>query len=122
MSRDLRRFKEMEYAVGTDGTISVTLKDSSGDPLGIVGASASWKVYLSVPRRRKKPWTGNAVLSKTSAAGEIALSTGLAVITITDADFDGNSGRYAQILQITDSAGSITHLGMGELFLVAGLS
>ena len=122
MSRDLRRFHEMEHAVGTDGTITIALKDSSGDALGIAGASASWKVYKAVPRRRAKPWTGNAVLTKTSAAGEIALTTGQAVITITDGDLDGKKGRYMQILQITDSSGNITHLGRGELFLLAGLS
>ncbi len=123
MSRDLRRFKEMEYAVGTDGTITIALKDSAGANLGVVGATAQWDVYLAVPRRRKKPWTGNVVLQKTSAAGQIALTVGQAVVTIdSDSDFDGKSGRFMQILRITDSSGNVTHLGMGELFLVAAPS
>ncbi len=119
MARDLRRFKEMEYAVGTDGTITIALKDSAGADLAIVGASAQWDVYLAVPRRRAKPFTGNVVLQKTSAAGQIALTLGQAVITISsDSDFDGKQGRFHQILRITDSSGNVTHLGMGELFLV----
>ena len=122
MSRDLRRFREMEYAVGTDGTITIALKDSAGADLSVVGASASWNVYKAVARRRSKPWTGNAVLTKTSVAGEIALTAGQAVVTIDNADLDGKSGRYMQILRITDNSGNVTHLGMGELFLVAGLS
>jgi hypothetical protein len=122
MSRDLRRFREMEYAVGTDGTITIALKDSAGADLSVVGASASWNVYKAVPRRRSKPWTGNTVLTKTSVAGDIALTAGQAVITIDAADFDGKSGRYMQILQITDNAGNVTHLGMGELFLLAGVT
>ncbi len=119
MARDLRRFKEMEYAVGTDGTITIALKTAAGGDLAIVGATADWKSYLCVPRRRKKPWTGLVVLQKTTAAGEIALTAGQAVVTIKAADFDGKSGRYWQTLRITDSSGNVTHLGMGELFLVA---
>ncbi len=119
MSRDLRRFHEVEYAVGTDGTITIALKDSGGDNLNVTGSSASWKVYKAVPRRRRKPWTGQTVLSKTSTAGEIALTAGQAVITITNSDLDGKSGRYMQILQITDSSGNVTHLGHGPLFLLA---
>lgn len=119
MSRDLRRFKEIEYAVGTDGTITIALKDSAGADLSVVGASASWRVYKAVPRRRRKPWEGQSVLAKTSAAGEIALTAGQAVVTIDNADLDGKSGRYMQILQITDNSGNVTHLGMGELFLLA---
>ena len=122
MSRDLRRFHEMEYAVGTDGTITITLKDSSGANLGIVGASASWKVYKAVPRRRSRPWEGDSRLTKTSTGGEIVLTTGQAVITIGNTDLQGRSGRHMQILQITDSSGNITHLGMGELFLLAAPS
>ncbi len=118
MARDLRRFKEMEYAVGTDGTITIALKDSAGADLGIVGASADWKSYLAVPRRRARPWTGEIVLQKTSVGGGIALTAGQAAVTITKDDFDGKKGRHMQILQITDSSGNVTHLGMGELFLV----
>ena len=119
MSRDLRRFREMEYAVGTDGTITIALKDSAGADLSVVGASASWRVYKAVPRRRRKPWTADAVLTKTTTGGGVALTTGQAVITIANSDLDGKSGRYMQILQITDNAGNVTHLGMGELFLLA---
>ncbi len=122
MSRDLRRFREMEYAVGTDGVITIALKDSGGADLSVVGASADWRVYKAVPRRRRKPWTADAVLTKTTTGGGVALSAGEAVITIANADLEGKSGRYMQILQITDNAGNVTHLGMGELFLVAGLS
>ena len=117
MSRGLRRFVEMEYAVGTDGTITITLKDSAGDPLGVVGASAHYWIYLAVPRRRKKPWTGNAELEKTSVAGEIALTTGQAVVTITNADLGGKSGRFYHMLRVTDSSAKVTLLGGGELFL-----
>ena len=119
MSRDLRRFKEIEYAVGTDGTITIALKDSDGDDLNVTGSSAAWKVYKAVPRRRRKPWTGQSVASKTSTAGEIALTAGQAVVTITNTDLDGKSGRFMQILQITDSSGNVTHLGHGPLFLLA---
>ncbi len=122
MSRDLRRFREMEYAVGTDGTITIALFDSAGAALAVAGASAEWRVYRAVPRRRRRPWDAEARLIKTSVAGGIALSTGQAVITIANTDLGGRSGRHTQILQITDASSNITHLGMGELFLVAGLS
>ena len=120
MSFDLRRFKEMEWAVGTDGTITITLKDSAGDSLGVVGATASWKVFKAYTRRRRKPFTGAVLLTKTDTDG-ITLATGLATIAIADTDLDGLSGRHWQVLQITDSAGSVTHLGQGELFLRAAL-
>ena len=118
MSRDLRRFREMEYAVGTDGTITIALKNSAGADLSVSGATATWNVYKAVPRRRRKPWTGQSVLSKTTTSG-IVLSTGSAAITIADTDLDGKSGRHVQILRVTDSSGNITHLGNGDLFLLS---
>ena len=95
MSRDLRRFKEMEYAVGTDGTITIALKDSAGDDLSVVGVSAEWRVYKAVPRRRSRPWEAEARLIKTSVAGGIALSAGQAVVTIGNTDLEGRSGRHS---------------------------
>lgn len=121
MARQLRRFEPLEYAVGTDGSLVIALKDSAGANLSVVGASASWKVYKAVPRRRRKPFTGNAIETKTSAAGEIALATGQATITITDGDFADKAGEFWHALQITDSSGNITHLGQGPLFLRAAI-
>ena len=120
MSFDLRRFKEMEYAVGTDGSIAITIKDSAGDNLDVTGATASWKVFKAYTRRRRKPWIGAVLLTKTDTDG-ITLATGLATIAIADTELDGLSGRHWQVLQITDNSGNVTHLGGGELFLRAAL-
>lgn len=119
MARQLRRFEPQEFAVGTDGELAISLDDASGTPLNVTGASAEWKLFKAVPRRRRKPFTGNAVLEKTSAAGGIALENGLATVSIADTDLDGKSGAHWHVIRITDSAGTVTHFGQGELFLRA---
>ncbi len=119
MNRSLRRFKPLEYAVGTDGTIAITLLDSAGAELSVVGVTAEWQLFEAVPRRRRKPFRGAARLTKTSAAGEIILATGLATITIADTDLGGFSGQHWHVIRLTDSSGDITHLGQGTLFLRA---
>lgn len=119
MGRSLRRFKSMEYAVGTDGTIAISLLDSAGANLSVVGATAEWKLFEAVPRRRRKPFKGTSKLTKTSAAGTITLATGLATVAIADTDLSGLSGEHWQVIRITDSSGNITHLGQGPLHLRA---
>lgn len=119
MPRDLRRFAEMEYAVGTDGTIAIALYDSAGAALGVSGASATWKLFKGVRGRRRKPWTGGILASKTSAAGQIALATGSATVTIADTDLPGISGLHWHTLEVTDASGNISMLGEGYIFLRA---
>lgn len=119
MGRSLRRFKPLEYAVGTDGTIVIALKDENGDPLGVVGASAEWKLFENVPRNRRKPYRGFAKLTKSTTAGTIALITGQATVTIGSGDFENISGPHWQVLRITDSSGNITNLGQGQVLLRA---
>lgn len=119
MNRTLRRFKPLEYAVGTDGEIVIELLDNAGKDLGIVGATAEWKVFEAVPRRRRKPFKGTAKLTKTSVAGQIALVTGKATVTITDTDLAGFSGEHWHVIRLTDSSGNITHLGQGAIHLRA---
>ncbi len=119
MNRTLRRFKPLEFAVGTDGDIAITLKDNAGVDLAVVGATAEWKLFEAVPRRRRKPFRGTAKLTKTSAAGEIVLATGLATVTIKDIDLGGFSGEHWQVLQLTDAVGNVSHLGQGALHLRA---
>lgn len=119
MNRSLRRFKPLEYAVGTDGTIVIALKDSDGDDLSVSGASAEWKLFEAVPRNRRKPFRGTSKLTKTSAAGGIALVTGQATVTISNTDLGGVSGEHWQVLRITDSSGNVTHLGQGPVHLRA---
>ena len=121
MARSLRRFAPLELAVGHDSDLSISLYDSTGTALDVTGASASWDLRKGVPRRRRKPWKGNSVLSKTSVAGTITLATGLATVAIADTDLSGASGWHWHTLQITDSSGNVTHLGEGKLFLRAGL-
>jgi hypothetical protein len=116
---DIRRFEPMEYAVGTDGSIVIALKDAAGDALGVTGASATWVLYRAVPRRRRKPFTGNAVLTKTSADSEITLTAGQASVAIDATDLSGKSGIFWQVLKITDSADGVTVLGQGTVYLRA---
>ena len=119
MGRNLRRFKSMEYAVGTDGTIVIELLDNAGDDLGVVGATAEWKLFEAVPRRRRKPYRGTSKLTLTSAAGTITLATGQATVAIANTDLTGFSGEHWQVIRITDSSGNITHLGQGAIHLRA---
>lgn len=121
MTWTLRRFKPLEYAVGTDGTIAISLKDSAGGQLSVVGVTAEWKLFEAVPRRRRKPFRGTSKLTKTSAAGGIVLATGLATVTIANTDLPNQSGGHWQVLQLTDSSGNISHLGGGPLHLRAGV-
>ena len=118
---DIRRLEPLQHVVGTDGTISINLYDSAGAALSVTGKTAKWVVYQAVPRRKRKPFTGNALLTKTSAAGEITLASGLATVTIADTDLDLKSGAFWHEIKITDSGGSIAHLGQGELFLRAAV-
>ena len=122
MARDLRRFEPLELAVGTDSTLNIELYESDADLLNVLGSTAEWKVYTAVPRRRRKPFTGSVLLTKTSAAGQITLTSGNAAIALDNTDFASKSGLYWHFLQITDSSGNITHLGQGELWLRAAPS
>lgn len=118
MTRSLRRFEPIEHAVGTDSSIAITLLDANGDPLGVAGASAKWKLYLAVPRRRRKPFTGSPRLEKSSPTG-ITLATGLATVTILNTDLDGKFREHWHVLQLTDAAGLVTHMGGGPIHLRA---
>lgn len=120
MARSLRRFEPIEIQSGTDDTITITLNDGL-TALGVVGASAAWQLYEGVPRRRFKPFNGLSKLAKTSAAGEITLTTGQAVVAIAPADLDGLVGEYWQVIQITDSSGNVTHQGQGRVIVQAQL-
>ena len=121
MARSLRRLEPVEHAVGTDQDLTVGLYDSAGDAVSVSGATATWKLYRAVPRRGRKPFEGAAVLTKTSAAGDIALASGLATITIADTDLANRSGAYWQVLEVTASGGGITQYGAGPVHLRAGV-
>lgn len=120
MVRSLRRAEPSEYQVGADGTLTISLYDDAGAALSVAGKTAEWKLYKAVPRRGRKPWTGSALLTKTSAALQIALSAGQAVVTIADTDLDGLSGPHWWIIKVTTTAGgAIAHRGEGEIMLRA---
>lgn len=116
MPRQLHRFEPQEIAAGVDESLAITLCDENGDPLDVTGASALWKLYVAVPRNRRKPFKGDAVLEKTSPTG-ITLITGLATVTIGDTDLGDKSGLHWHTIQITDAAGAVSHLGQGEIMV-----
>ena len=117
--KSYRRFAPLEHAVGTDTTLTISLLDSIADALSVVGASAEWNVFVAAPRRKRKPFKGKTILTKTSLAGDITLSEGSAVITIADTDLNRKSGAYWHVLTLTDSSGNVSHLGQGPLSLLA---
>ena len=69
MARSVRRYEPLEYVVGTDDTLNLGLFDDSNAALDVTGATATWKPFEAVPRRRRKPFKGTALLTKTSPAG-----------------------------------------------------
>lgn len=120
MTRALRRIEDMEHAVGTDGTLALPLYDGSGDELDVTGLTAEWRLFRAEPRRRHEPFTGGLLASKTSAAGQIALTEGLAAVTVLDTDFDSLKGRYWQMIRLTETAsGDIVEYASGFLHLRA---
>lgn len=119
MSRAIARFEPTEHVVGTDATLDIAIYNASGDAQSIIGVSATWKLFKAVPRRRRKPFSGTAVLTKTSAASEITLTSGNAAVAIADTDIDGKSGSYWHTLTLTNSDGDIVSHGQGPLFLRA---
>ena len=118
MVRSLTRAEPVELQGGADKTLNIALYDAAGDPLVVTGKTAEFKMYDAVARRARKPWTGNPVLEKTSAAGEIVLSSGNAAVSIQDTDLDGKSGDFWYIVLVTTTAdGSVAHGAEGEVFL-----
>ena len=122
MVRSLTRAEPIEIQGGTDKTLNIALYDDDGSLLTVAGKTAQFKLYKSVPRRAAKPFSGNPLLSKTSAAGEIALTDGQAAVTIAATDMDNLSGLHWYIVLITTtSGGAIEHRAEGELFLKRAL-
>ena len=118
MVRSLVRAEPIEIQVGADKTLNVVLYDDDGSLLSVTGKTAEFKLYKAVSRRARKPWAGNALLGKTSVAGEIALTDGQAAVTIADTDLARLSGVHWYIVLITTtSSGAIAHRAEGEIFL-----
>ena len=124
MPRQLRRFEQTEIAAGTDAPLSIELLNAAGGQLDVTDATAEWRCYTAVPRNRRRPWKGRAILTKQSSNGGITLSTGLAVVNLTNQDLseigqDGlqKSGNLFHIIQVTDVSGNVTQMGQGELFV-----
>lgn len=118
MTRTLVRAEPIEHQVGADKTHNITLYDDDGTLLDVTGKTAAFKLYDGIPRRGRKPWKGNAVLTKTSAAGEITLTTGNAAVAILDTDLQRKSGAHWYVVLITTTAsGLVAHRAEGEIFL-----
>lgn len=118
MVRSLPLAEPLDIFVGADRTLNIPLYGDDGSLLSVTGKTAEFKLYKAVPRRARKAWTGNALLSKTSAAGEIALTDGQAAVTIGDTDLDGKSGAHWYVVLITTtSGGAVRHAAEGEIFL-----
>lgn len=120
MARDIARYESMEHVVGTDATLNIAIYTSAGAAQSVTGITeASWKLFKAVPRRRRKPFKGNAVLTKTKTGGGITLTAGNAAIAIADTDLGGKSGEYWHTLTLTNSAGDIVSYGQGPIYLRA---
>lgn len=119
MARGIRRLERAEHAVGTDQVLDIALYDSANDELAISGLTAEWRCYAATPRRRKEPFAQDTILTKTTAAGTIALSLGLAQVTITNGDLPERWGEHWQSLRVTDAAGAIVEQAAGPLHLRA---
>lgn len=119
MVRSLVRNELAEHQVGADNTLNIALWDGA-DALVVTGMTAAFKLYRGKPGRARKPWTGNAVLTKTSAAGEITLTDGNAAVAIADTDLADKSGSYWFILLLTTTAtGAVAHRSQGQIELRA---
>lgn len=122
MVRSLTRAEPIEIMGGTDKTLNIAMYDDDGSALSVTGKTAQFKLYKSVPRRAGKPFSGNPLLSKSSVAGEIALTDGQAAVTIAATDLDDLSGLHWYIVLVTTTAsGAIAHRAEGELFLKRAL-
>ena len=117
MARYLRRLDPTDHAVGTDRTIIVSLRNVDGSLLSVVGATATAKFFRSRQKNLSRPMRGSAVLTLTSAAGDITLTLGQAVIALQDTHLGGKSGDHWYTLEITASGGDIIPQGEGEIRL-----
>lgn len=119
MPRSIRRLPPVELVGETDDTITIPLYDDSNALLSVTGKTARWVLYRGVPKRGRKPFRGTVVLEKTSAAGEIALTDGQAVVTIANSDLAARqSGEYWQSIEVTTTSGStIESSGSGPVSL-----
>ena len=115
MTRSLRRSEPIELAVGLDATINLPLYTASVGFLDPSSYTAEWNLFRAVPRRGRKPFVGSAVLTKTSAASQITLTTGNAAVAIADTDLDLKSGAFWQVLTLTDGSGNITQQAQGPV-------
>lgn len=120
MVRSLRRSQPQEIMVGVDSTVTIPLWGSDGAALSVTGKTGEFRLYQAIPRRGRKPWRGNPVLTLTSAAGQIALSSGSAAVTIADTDLSRKSGLHWFVLLLTTTAtGAIEHAAQGRIDLKA---
>ena len=117
MARYLRRLTPTDHAVGTDRDLTVSLRDTDGSLLSVVGATATARFFRGRQKNLSRPMRGSTVLTLTSAAAEITLSTGQALIHLADNHFTNKSGDHWYDLQITDSGGDILPQGEGEIRL-----
>lgn len=117
MPQRTRRLPMDEIVVGNDQTITIPLWNSDGTALSVSGYTAEWNLYRAGRRNRRsrKPFRGTAVLTKTSAAGQITLSDGSAAIVVANSDLANKSGDFWQVLELTDGSSNIARHGEGPV-------
>lgn len=95
---------------GTDWTLTLTHKDSSGNAINNTSYSANMDIKSSAG--------GTLIKNLSSAGGEITLggSNGRITLSLTDAETSAiTAGRYVYDLELTDSGGLIERLIEGNV-------
>lgn len=100
---------DFNMVAGDSKTLVVTVKDSTGGPVNISGATISWKAARSL---RKTP-----VISKAVNTGIIITNgpDGEFTVTLDSADTDDLSGNYYHEAQVTATDGTISTVLRGTM-------
>ncbi len=113
---------DMEWHVGADKTIAITVTDGNGAAQALTGLDTTWELLNG----SGSP-VAEALISKTSGASQIAYSNGsgtddVATITIDAADTASlTPGIYHHRLRLT-SSGSVDVLSFGHAYLRPGIA
>lgn len=101
-----------DHTSGDTLIIEVEVSNTDGTAKDITSASIEWVLA----KRRG----GTAVISKSAAGGGISITdavAGLFEVTIDPADTDSLAGLYFHEAEVTDSAGNISTVLEGHVFI-----
>ena len=92
--------QDFEMHSGDTKEITITVTDSVGSIVVLAGTIIAWGLYTA-------PGVSTATVTKTTTAGDIAISGNTCVFTLAPADTTSLTGRYYHELEVTDASGVV---------------